>query len=105
MNVKHMIGLRIRELRKKAGLSQERVAESADITAKHLSSIELGKENPTVETLLKLSLVFRVELGELLNYQHQAPRKDLEARIAAMLKTLSDDDLRRAFKLLRGLMY
>jgi len=100
MDTKKMIGMRIRELRRKAGFSQEEVAERSQMTAKHLSNIELGKENPTLETFMKLSLVFEVDLWELLNFEHQLNRKEAESRVPAILKKRSEDDLRLAFRIL-----
>jgi transcriptional regulator with XRE-family HTH domain len=98
MDRKGLIGLRIKELRKKRGFAQEEVASLANITAKHISSIELGKENPTVDTLLKLADVYKVELWELLNYAHELKRKDLQERLRHLIKTLKDDELRLIVK-------
>ncbi len=39
------IGSRVRSERKRQGLSQEALAEDADINAKHLSAVENGKES------------------------------------------------------------
>jgi transcriptional regulator with XRE-family HTH domain len=100
MDIKKRIGLRIKELRKKRGLSQEEVSAKADITAKHLSSVELGKENPTLDTFLKLSRALNVDLWELLNYSHQLTNKEIQARISDILKISSDKDARLFLKLL-----
>jgi len=48
MDVKQMIGSRIKEIRTKKGFTQEQLAEKIDISPKYLSSIERGKENPTL---------------------------------------------------------
>lgn len=98
MNTKRLIGLRIKELRRKRGLTQEEVAAQADITAKHLSSIELGKENPTLDTFLKLSSVLKVELWELLNYGHEIKRKELQAKLTTRLKSLKEEELKLVYK-------
>ena len=42
MDTKELIGSRIKELRKKKGLSQEELSEKADITPNYLSRIERG---------------------------------------------------------------
>lgn len=94
MNEKQKIGVRLRELRKKLGYSQERVAELAEIASNYLSGIELGKENPTVDVLLKLAHVYKVELWELLDYGHEATRQEMESRICAITKNSKDEDLR-----------
>ncbi|OGW19085.1 MAG: hypothetical protein A2077_02915 [Nitrospirae bacterium GWC2_46_6] len=98
MNPKKQIGQRIRELRKKRGLTQEKAATMAGITGKHLSSIELGKENPTLNTLINLSAVLEVELWELLNYGHELSIKELQREVSAYFKTSKYEDLRLVLK-------
>lgn len=103
MDAKKMIGMRLRELRKKHGYSQERVAELADIASNYISRLEMGKENPTVDTFLKLARVYKVELWELLNYGHEMKRKELEGKICSIAKTVGEDDLRLFLKFINTL--
>jgi transcriptional regulator with XRE-family HTH domain len=98
METKRMIGLRIRELRKKAGLSQEAVAERAGITSKHLSSIELGKENPTIDTYSKLASVFDIEIRDLFDFGHQIKGKEIQKVLSRVLKNASETELRLFLK-------
>ncbi|MEG9529893.1 helix-turn-helix transcriptional regulator [Mannheimia indoligenes] len=48
------IGVRVRELRKERGLSQEKFALKADIDRTYLAGIEQGKRNPSVKSLEKI---------------------------------------------------
>jgi transcriptional regulator with XRE-family HTH domain len=50
-NANAIIGEAIRSLRETAGLSQEKLAERADITYQYLSAVENGKENFTIGVL------------------------------------------------------
>lgn len=61
------IGKRIRILRKKFKLTQEQLAERAGISAVYISRIENGKTKMSLETLLKLSLILKVNLDYLLS--------------------------------------
>jgi DNA-binding XRE family transcriptional regulator len=54
LDIKQMIGARIKEIRTKKGITQEQLSERMEINPKCLSSIERGKENPTLNTLIKL---------------------------------------------------
>jgi transcriptional regulator with XRE-family HTH domain len=54
------VGRRVAELRAEAGLTQERLAERAGVTARYLQSIEGGHENLTLETLAKLATALKV---------------------------------------------
>jgi transcriptional regulator with XRE-family HTH domain len=103
MEAKKLLGSRLRELRRKHGYSQERVAELADMASNYLSRIEMGKENPTFDTFLKLARVYKVELWELLNYGHEVNRKDMESRLCNVAKNAKDEDLRLILKFINAL--
>jgi transcriptional regulator with XRE-family HTH domain len=60
------LGERLRELRQEQGLSQETVAELAEITPTQLSRIELGQSVPRGNTLCRLALVFGMSLAEMM---------------------------------------
>lgn len=48
------VGERIRELRKKQGLSQEKFALNAEMDRTYLAGIEVGKRNPSIKNLEKI---------------------------------------------------
>ncbi len=48
------VGKRIMRLRKEKGYTQEKLSEMMEISKNHLSGIECGKYNVTLETLSKL---------------------------------------------------
>lgn len=48
------LGNRIRAARKKCNLTQQKLADQADLAIKTVQDIEKGKKNPTYETLLRL---------------------------------------------------
>lgn len=58
-----LIGKRLKEYRMAAGLTQENVAEAANITTVYLSRIENGKVTPTLDTLATVCTVVRADLG------------------------------------------
>lgn len=63
------IGQNIRALRLKRGLTQEELAENAGINYKHLSDIELGKYNVSIDYLNKIAhaLVTSIETLLIIN--------------------------------------
>lgn len=60
-----MLGERIREARKAAGLSQEQAALEADIDRSFMGQVERGQRNVSISTLLRLARVLDVNLGAL----------------------------------------
>ena len=59
-----MLGLR--EIRKKKGLSQVKVAMDLNISREALSYYENGKRSPDVEMLVRLSRYFNVSIDYLI---------------------------------------
>lgn len=103
MNRKLLIGERISEIRKAAGLSQEDVAGRADISPNYLSRIERGKENPTMDMLFKLSDALEVELRELFEVAHLEGVRALRTTLAGFARSADEASLRRTLKLIRAL--
>ncbi len=59
-----MVGLRIKELRAVAGLSQERFALKIGMDRTYLASIEVGQRNVTLQNLAKIAYGFDMTLAE-----------------------------------------
>lgn len=56
---------RLREFRRKAGLSQERLADKVDVTRQTIISIENGKYTPSLELALKFARAFKCRVEDL----------------------------------------
>ena len=100
MDLKEMIGSRIREIRNKKGITQDQLAERVGISSKYLSSIERGKENPTLSTILKLAQSLDVMPAEFfthLEIEDPAKRKSM---IIEMLNDVDADQLKLVYRLL-----
>ncbi|MGZ5441470.1 MAG: helix-turn-helix domain-containing protein [Thermoanaerobaculia bacterium] len=61
-----IFGKRVRELRLKAGWTQEQLAEAAGITTTYISDLERGTKVPSLTIMLRISRAFRVSVAELL---------------------------------------
>lgn len=59
------IGERIRSTRKAQGLTQEGLAEHANIDRSHTGFIEQGRRQPTISTLAKICQVLHLSLEQL----------------------------------------
>lgn len=64
MDIKKKIGLRIKELRGLKELSQEEVANTAEMGRSFMTHIESGKRNISVETLQRILTVLNVSFKE-----------------------------------------
>lgn len=64
-NFKRAFGDRIRNRRKELGMSQEDFAEIAKVDRKHVSSIETGKAEPGVWTVMRIAGALQTSTGTL----------------------------------------
>lgn len=60
------IGLRIRKLRKQKFLTQEKLAEKAEIAPDYLCRIELGKKHPSLKAILLIANALDTTVDSLL---------------------------------------
>lgn len=60
-------GLRIAELRKQLGISQEELAERCGVHRTYIGSIERGEKSPTLNTIEKFAKGLNVCIHDLLN--------------------------------------
>lgn len=91
-----LLGRRIRALRNQKGWTQQELGEKADLNYKFLGEIERGQQNPSFGILTKIATALGVDLPELFRFEHEiSDRKEIDVRIARILKPLSDQDLRQ----------
>lgn len=62
---KRVVGKRIRDQRKRLGMTQERVAEVAEVDRKHISTIEAGETEPRIYTLVRIAGALDLPVEEL----------------------------------------
>ena len=61
-----MLSENIKKLRKKRGLSQDKLAKMAEITLTTLVKLESGaNDNPTIKTLIKIAKTLNAKLEDL----------------------------------------
>ncbi len=65
-NYKLQIGLRLKQLRKENGLTQEKISELLGISQKHYSEAERGLTGLSVKHLIKASDILDISLDYLL---------------------------------------
>ena len=64
MDIRVKIGQRLRELRNKKGLSQERFAFACDLDRTYIASIEQGKRNVSIANIEKIAQALDMSIYE-----------------------------------------
>jgi transcriptional regulator with XRE-family HTH domain len=66
MDMRRLVGENVARLRRRQGLTQERLAEKSGFSQQYLSGLEKGLRNPTVVTVFELAQALGVSHLELL---------------------------------------
>ena len=74
---KNLLGLRLKELRKQKGMSQELLAEKSGLSLRTIQRIENGETNPTGESLKRLSNALNVNPDELIDWSIKEDKRYL----------------------------
>lgn len=102
---KKLIGKRLKMFRKTAGKTQEQIAEGAEISGKYLSRVELGLENPTIDTYIKIASSLKVDPTELFEVEMEDTPVKLREEVKGLLKNATLDKLKTSVKLLRTILH
>lgn len=65
MNTLTQLGMRIRYLRKKLGMSQLDLSLEADVNKNYISDLERGQRNPSLLVLERIALALQIDLSTL----------------------------------------
>ena len=85
----HQIGGRIRTIRLKNGMTQEQLAEAANLSVPYISHIERGFKRPSLETLVRVAGALHVTADCLLSGLQPADRNAFLQDIAELLNDCS----------------
>lgn len=86
MNKKEMLGKRLRELRKRKGINQEKLAELINVDPTTISNIENGKNYPSLINLENLLGVLDSSFLEAFDFDHKNDSENLLTQINEKLK-------------------
>lgn len=70
MNVKEALGKRIKVLRNELGISQEELADRANIDRTYITSVECGKRNVSIVNIEKIAVALNVSLSKFFDFEY-----------------------------------
>ena len=68
MDIKILVGKRVKTLRNKLGLSQEELADIAELDRTYITSVECGRRNISIVNVEKLTTALKVTLKEFFDF-------------------------------------
>jgi transcriptional regulator with XRE-family HTH domain len=103
-STKQLLGLRIKEIRKKRGLSQEGLAEKVGIDPKHLSRIESGRGYPSMDTLELIASAVDVDIKLFFENEHFEDAKVVDEKIHGLLSQASLEERKTILRILTAIL-
>ena len=91
-DILRQFGDRVRNLRKAKRLTQEELAEKADLHYTYIGGIERGEKNLSLKNIEKIANAFEINIRELFNYQNSETNKAVSSIINAINDLLTDKD-------------
>lgn len=67
MDIKPKVGQRIKQLRLQLGLSQEALANKADVDRTYMTDVENGRRNISIEVLERIVIALNTNYAEFFN--------------------------------------
>ena len=103
--IKKLLGKKIKNLRVKKGLTQEKLAELIGISQRSLSGIEIGENFLTAETLDKILNVLNITADELFEVEHLKPVSELTKEILNEIKAVKDEEkIKTLYKVVKAII-
>lgn len=94
------MGNRIREERKKQGLTQADLAEKVGAGVTHISHIETGSGSPSLKLLISIINVLGISPGELFCGYAQADDFALQKELSALFDDCTEEEMKQLFKII-----
>lgn len=66
--IQEQVGRRIKELRNKLGISQEELADRAELDRTYITSVEKGRRNISIGTLNKIVTHLEITMHDFFNF-------------------------------------
>jgi transcriptional regulator with XRE-family HTH domain len=103
MDNKKLLGKRIKELRKRKGLKQEKLAELVELEPTSISNIENGYNYPSFQNLEKIIKVLDVSFTDVFEFAQHQGEKDLLSEINNMLSS-NPNKVQDVYKIVKALV-
>ena len=105
MDIKRAVGMRIKIVRQRSGLTQDQLAEQVGLSPKYISGIERGVENPTMDILIRLAKMLGVEPYDLFLFgESEESERALRKGIEKMVREADREKLQLYFDVMRNIL-
>ncbi|MBQ8886462.1 MAG: helix-turn-helix transcriptional regulator [Candidatus Gastranaerophilales bacterium] len=91
-------GLKIKEIRKRKKISQEKLAEMVSMNTRSILRLENAQNIPTIETLDKIAKALNVSISDFFETQTTKNKDEIIEDINKCLLMMNTDELKNFYK-------
>lgn len=99
------IGIKIKEIRKRKKVTQERLAELVSMNTRSIIRIENRKNLPTLETLAKIAEVLEVSISDFFEASTPINKQEVIDNVNMLMKKMDDKELQTFYKAIYHFYY
>lgn len=105
MNIKSLLGKKIKQYRILRGYTQEQLSEMLNISQRTLSGIECGNNFLTAQTFEKILKVLEISPDELFYLEYLKSKKEIVNELIEDIKSQTDEEkLRMIYKVVKAII-
>jgi transcriptional regulator with XRE-family HTH domain len=105
-SVAQTIGQRIRTYRLKAGMTQEALAEKANLHHTYIGQVERGEKNLTLTSLEKITYALDISFTELFDcLDTRSPEESIPSKCFEMINSLDEMEQAHVYNILKELEF
>jgi len=107
IDIKEIFAENLKKIRRKRGLTQEKLSEKANMSIQYLALLELARKFPSGEMLERLANALDIETYELLavapsaNNELELLRKDIIYEVKTLNENLANDISKKVIKAIK----
>ena len=91
MNSKELLGLKVKEIRKRNKITQEKLSEIIGVDNGYISKLEVGQNFPSLGTLEKIANALNVNLSDFFQFNASINSDDFKSSINEIYDKLNKE--------------
>lgn len=99
MSLKKVFASKLKEIRKKRGLTQEHLAELVDVAPRHISFIETARSFPSSDLIERLCFALNITYSDLFDFKEELTREEVLKKLSKILESLDNKKLNYLYKM------
>lgn len=105
VKVQDAFGKRLRDIRRRKDMTQEKLADLSGLSIQYIGEIERGKRNPSLTSIETLATALGMSVADLFDLEEfQITNEEMKARLIDQINRADDESLHLYFAISRAIL-